>query len=93
MMFEGLTPYITVRYSSDYKMDVKLKTWTEETYEHQLEDFRNVIVWSMLEDQGGFLETKEPANGSKVISDPSKRNLIAAINTHYMDYGRIRLRK
>lgn len=93
MMFEGLTPYIKVRYSSDYKMDISLKKWTEKTYEYQLQDFRNVIVWSMLQDEAGFLETKEPADGTKVIATPSKRNLIAAINTHYMDYDRIRLRK
>ena len=91
MMFEGLTPYIRVRYSSDYKMDLKLKQWTEETFEYQIKDFRNVIVWSVIEDNHGYLEVKEPKESQKFI--PKNRILAAALNTHYMEYGRIRLRK
>ena len=94
-MFEGLTPYLTARYSSDYKMDIALKQWTEETFEYQLQDFRNVIVWSLLLDNSGYLETSksEPANGLKLNAAPYKRHIAAALNIHYMDYGRIRLRK
>lgn len=93
MMFEGLTPYVTVRYSSDYKMDVKLKRWTDKTYEYQLQDFRNVIVWSIIEDHQGFIEQREPSDSGKVIATPNRRHLISAINTHYLEYERNRLRK
>ncbi len=94
-MFEGLTPYLTARYSSDYKMDIALKQWTEETFEYELQDFRNVIVWCTLVDNSGYLETpkNEPADSLKLNASPYKRNLAAALNIHYMDYGRIRLRK
>ena len=94
-MFEGLTPYVTARYSSDYKMDLKLKRFTEDTYEHLIQDFRNVIVWSHIVDNSGYLETpkNEPADSLKLNASPYKRHLAAALNIHYMDYGRIRLRK
>jgi len=91
MMFEGLTPYISARYSSDYKMDIALKHWTEETFEYQIKDFRNVIVWSIIEDNHGYIEVKEPKESQKFI--PKNRILASALNTHYMEYGRIRLRK
>ena len=94
-MFEGLSKFIRVRHSSDYKMDLKLKNWTEQYFEYEIQDFRNVIVWSMILDHQGYLETprNEPAEGLKPHATPTKRNLVAALNIHYTEYGRIKLRE
>ncbi len=94
-MFESLSQHIRVRHSSDYKMDLKIKNWTEESFEYTIQDFRNVIIWSIILDHQGYLETSknEPAEGLKPHATPSKRHLVSALNIHYTEYGRIRLRE
>ena len=94
-MFEDLTKYVRVRYASDYKFDIYLKNWTEESFEYEIKDFRNVIVWSLLIDHNSYLETDRniPSDIMKLNASATKRNLVAALNIHYQDYGRIRLRE
>lgn len=94
-MFEGLTNYIKVRYASDYKMDLKLKQWSEESFEYKIKDFRNVIVWSILIDHNSYLETDRniPSDIMKLNASATKRNLVAALNIHYTEYERIKLRE
>jgi len=92
-MFNGLSHVLRVRYSSDYKMDLKVKNWSPEEFEYTIKDFRNVVVWSILLDNNNYAETSrnEPSKGVKQSSTPSKRHIAAAINIHYLEYDRSRL--
>jgi len=94
-IFSGLTSVVRVRYCSNIKLDIKLKRWTTEEFEYKLEDFRNVIIWSHILDQGQLEETdaNRTSKSWEQRSGKNFENLSRLLKIHYLEYERNRIRK
>ena len=94
-IFGGLTNVLRVRYCNDIKLDIKLKRWTPEEFEYKLEDFRNVITWTHILDQGKLEETEanRVAHSWTQRSGKHFENLSRLLKIHYKEYERNRIRK
>lgn len=94
-IFTGLTSVIRVRHCNDIKLDIKLKRWTNEEFEYKLEDFRNVIIWSHILDQGQLEETdaNRTTKSWEQRSGKNFENLSRLLKIHYLEYERNRIRK
>ena len=91
-IFEGLSSVIRVRYASDTKLDVKLKRWQDQEFEYQLQDFRNVIIWTHILDQGKLEETEELPACWQRRSGKHFENLARLLKKYYLEYERNRIR-
>jgi len=86
---QNIKHIMKVRYSSDYKLDVKLKNWTGEEFTYNLQSFRNVVVWSMILDHNNLVETPKNTYGNKTYwsnAAPNKRYITSAIKSQYHKY-------
>ena len=73
----------------DYKLDLRLKRWTGEEFTYQIQDFRNLIVWSIILDHRTYAETSRNKPSNKVYwtnASADKRYLVSAIKSQYHKY-------
>lgn len=92
-IFEGLSSVIRVRYASDTKLDIKLKRWQDQEFEYKLNDFRNVIIWTHILDQGKLEETEELPVCWRKRSGKNYENLARLLKKYYLEYERNRIRE
>ena len=94
-IFEGLTQIVRVRWCSDHKLDIKLKRWQNQEFEYKLNDFRNVIIWTHILDQGKLEETEanKPSSTWTRRSGKNYENLSRLLKIYYLEYERNRIRK
>jgi len=94
-IFEGLTSVVRVKYYNDSKLDVKLKRWTNQEFEYKLDDFRNVIIWTHILDQGKLEETEDNIPAACWIKRSGKNyeNLSRLLKKYYLEYERNRIRE
>ena len=93
-VFEGMQHYLKTAYTSDRNIDLRLKRWTGDEFDYQLKDFRNVLIWSMILDEGpNYIEHNRVPKVQQHRSMYHKENLVRALKTDYLEYERNRLRK
>jgi len=87
-MFKNLTSVFVVAMTSDYKFDMKFKHWEPDEIDYELQDFRNIVVWSYILDQGALAEYDHntPSKTFWLVPNPGNRNFVAAIKAKYKDY-------
>ena len=94
-IFTGLTEVVRVRFCSDIKLDLKLKRWTSQEFDYKLNDFKNVIVWTHILDQGNLEETDENRAAACWTKRSGKdfENLSRLLKIYYLEYERNRIRE
>lgn len=93
-VFEGMRQYVKVAYTSERNLDVRLKRWTGDEFDYQIKDFRNVLIWCIILDEGpNYIERNRVPLVQQHRSMYHKENLIRALKTDYLEYERNRLRK
>ena len=86
-MFQGTTEILRAAYVQNHKLDVSFKKWSEATYDYELTEFRNEVVWSMILDGGNTGTYAEQAHKMPKEKDWNrahfdKRNIISAIKNY-----------
>lgn len=91
-MFKNLTRIFVVAMTSDYKFDMKFKHWEPAEVDYELQDFRSVVVWSHILDQGPLAENDRniPSETFWLVANPGKRHFVSSIKTKYRDYKQIK---
>lgn len=51
-MFKDLTQVFKAAYVCDHKIEVKFKHWDPEEIDYEIREYRNIILWSYILDQG-----------------------------------------
>ena len=94
-IFTGLTKVIRVRYVNDVKFDIKLKRWTNDEFDYEIQDFRNAIIWTHILDQRDLEETDANRSPSSWTQRSGRKyeNLAKLLKTDYLEYERNRIRK
>ena len=94
-IFTGLTSVIKVRYVNDYKLDLKLKRWTNDEFDYVIQDFRHVIIWSHILDQGNLEETPDNTLHEMwwIRSNRKSEALARILKIDYLEYERNRIRR
>lgn len=97
-MFKRLRKIFTIGLVNDTRLDVKFIVHTEKEFDYEITDYRNVVLWSHILDQGSTGNYNEyphniPKSTYVSVAAKEKRHFVSALKSQAKVYDTKRVRK